>query len=66
MSLAALLRRATAAELAESWPYGAHVARTIYVPLEGRVVFVDGGFVYWAGEDRHIHASHPSALRRIQ
>lgn len=73
-AIAALLERAKA-EVAEQtatpspvdpWPLGAFVERTILDPLQGRVAFVEDGWVYWAAEDGHVHASRPDVLRRIE
>ncbi len=51
----------------ESWPFGARVERAIpgAQPLRGHVLFTDAGWVFWRGDDKHTHASIPSALRRL-
>lgn len=64
-SLKEILRGAAAAELGEVWPKGTSVRRTIGEPLEGRVAFVDDGWIYWVATDRRFHASRPDTLRRI-
>jgi hypothetical protein len=61
-AIASLLQRVKAAE---DWPPGLRVVRDLGLePLEGRVAFVEDGWVYWAANDRHVHASRPDALKR--
>ena len=79
MSIAAILQRAKAAaaaisttEVDAAWPPGARVGLVLptrlgsqQTGLRGRVAFVEGGWIYWAAEDGHVHASRPDALRRL-
>lgn len=35
-------------------------------PLAGRVLFLEDGWVYWEGDDGHVHASRQDVLRRVR
>ncbi|MBX3260759.1 MAG: hypothetical protein KF782_13820 [Labilithrix sp.] len=64
----AIARLLEHAKTVESWPVGTHVERNLPAvdQLRGRVAFVDEGWIYWAAEDGHVHASSLDAVRRIQ
>ena len=55
-----------AVTMSEAWPEGSRVERLVAEPVRGVVLFCEGEWVYWRGEDRYVHASRPSALRRIR
>lgn len=59
-AIAKLLERAT---MIDAWPEGMHVERA-FDQLRGRVAFVDEGWIYWAAEDGHVHASRIDVVRK--
>lgn len=63
-AIVSLLQRAKAAD---EWPQGCRVVRELGLErLEGRVAFVDDGWIYWGADDGCVHASRPDALRKLE